>query len=67
MDGMNIAEGMVSAVTEKLTPELKAWQQRPLGNHYPIVCLDAIHYKVIEEGQIYQQRGLHTSWVRYLR
>jgi len=40
---MNVATGMISAVTDKLIPELKAWQQRPLDSHYPIVWLDAIH------------------------
>jgi transposase-like protein len=48
MYGMNIATGMISAVTDKLIPELKAWQQRPLDSHYPIVWLDAIHYKVLD-------------------
>lgn len=51
MYGMNVATGMISAVTDKLIPELKAWQQRPLDSHYPIVWLDAIHYKVKEDGR----------------
>ena len=40
MYGMNIATGAVSAITDKLIPKLKAWQQRPLDSHYPIVWLD---------------------------
>jgi hypothetical protein len=34
MYGMNVATGMISSVTDKLIPELKAWQQRQLDRHY---------------------------------
>ncbi len=59
MYGMNVATGMISAVTDKLIPELKAWQQRPLDSHYPIVWLDAIHYKVKEDGG-YISKAVYT-------
>ncbi|MFT6667814.1 MAG: transposase-like protein [Cognaticolwellia sp.] len=59
MYGMNVATGMISAVTVKLIPELKAWQQRPLDSHYPIVWLDAIHYKVKEDGR-YISKAVYT-------
>lgn len=59
MYGMNVATGMISAVTDKLIPELKAWQQRPLDSHYPIVWLDAIHYKVKEDGR-YISKAVYT-------
>ena len=59
MYGMNVATGTVSAVTDKLIPELKAWQQRPLDSHYPIVWLDAIHYKVKEDGR-YISKAVYT-------
>lgn len=56
---MNVATGMISAVTDKLIPELKAWQQHPLDSHYPIVWLDAIHYKVKEDGR-YISKAVYT-------
>lgn len=59
MYGMNVATGTISAVTDKLIPELKAWQQRPLDSHYPIVWLDAIHYKVKENGR-YISKAVYT-------
>ena len=59
MFGMNIATGTISAITDKLIPELKAWQQRPLDSHYPIVWLDAIHYKVKEDGR-YISKAVYT-------
>lgn len=59
MYGMNVATGAISAITDKLIPELKAWQQRPLDSHYPIVWLDAIHYKVKEDGR-YISKAVYT-------
>lgn len=59
MYGMNLATGAISAITDKLIPELKAWQQRPLDSHYPIVWLDAIHYKVKEDGR-YISKAVYT-------
>jgi len=59
MYGINVATGTISAVTDKLIPELKAWQQRPLDSHYPIVWLDAIHYKVKENGR-YISKAVYT-------
>ncbi len=48
-----------TALTDKLIPELKAWQQRPLDSHYPIVWLDAIHYTVKEDGR-YISKAVYT-------
>ena len=49
--GIDISPATISAVTDKLIPELREWQQRPLDNHYPFVWLDAIHFKVREDGR----------------
>lgn len=59
MYGINVAAATISAVTDKLIPELKTWQQRPLDSHYPIVWLDAIHYKVKENGR-YISKAVYT-------
>ena len=32
-------------------PEMKEWQQRPLESIYPVVWLDAIHFKVKDNGR----------------
>lgn len=50
MYGMNVADGTINSITDKLLPELKSWQERPLEAVYPIVWLDAIHYKVRDNG-----------------
>lgn len=39
-------------VTNKVWDTVLSWQQRTLNSYYPIVYLDAIHYKVRDDGQI---------------
>jgi putative transposase len=55
MYGMEVSSGTVNAITDKLLPELKAWQERPLEPIYPLVWLDAIHYKIKENGHFIQK------------
>ena len=43
---------MVSKITDKILPEIKEWQSRPLDPIYPFVFMDCIHYKVREDGRI---------------
>jgi putative transposase len=57
--GINVSAATINSVTDQLVPELKAWQQRPLDSHYPIVWLDAIHYKVKEDGR-YISKAVYT-------
>lgn len=57
--GINVSTATISAVTDKIIDEVKQWQQRPLESHYPLVWLDAIHYKVKEDGQ-YKQKAVYT-------
>ena len=35
LHGLSVSNATISAVTDKLIPELKQWQQRPLESHYP--------------------------------
>jgi len=41
---------MVSKITDKILPEIEEWQKRPLGEVYPIVFIDAIHFSVKNDG-----------------
>ena len=50
--GLEISNGTLSAVTDKIIHVVKEWQARPLENVYPIVWLDAIHYKIKENGKV---------------
>ena len=44
--GANISKTTISTITDKILPEIKERQSKPLEKCYPIVYLDAIHYKV---------------------
>ncbi|WP_292656068.1 IS256 family transposase [Nitratifractor sp.] len=57
--GVSFSTAAISAVTDKIIPLLKAWQQRPLEAIYPFVWLDAIHYKVKEDGR-YVSKAVYT-------
>ena len=46
-----ISATTLSAITDKVIPLVKEWQQRPLEELYCIVWLDAMFYKVKEEGR----------------
>jgi len=50
--GLEISTGTLSAVTDKIIQTVKEWQARPLASMYPIVWLDAIHYKIRENGKV---------------
>lgn len=54
-----VSEATISNITDSLIPQLKAWQSRPLDSLYPFVWLDAIHYKVKDEGR-YVNKALYT-------
>ena len=57
--GIEFSKATISAVTDKIIPLLKEWQQRPLESIYPFVWLDAIHYKIKENGK-YISKAVYT-------
>ena len=46
---VEISPELVSKISEKIMPEVTAWQNRPLEKVYPFIFMDAIHYKVKED------------------
>lgn len=50
--GIELSAEMVSKITDKIIPEIKEWQTRPLNSIYTFVFMDCIHYKVREDGRI---------------
>jgi len=52
MYGVEISTGALTAITDKIIETVKRWQARPLESIYPVVWLDAIHYKVHENGKV---------------
>lgn len=47
----DVSAATLSSITDKVIPLVKEWQQRPLETLYCIVWLDAMFYKVKEEGR----------------
>ncbi|CAM4494733.1 IS256 family transposase [Paenibacillus phoenicis] len=50
--GIDVSPTMISNVTNKLIPLVKQWQNRPLQGVYAVVFMDAIHFKVKQDGAI---------------
>lgn len=61
-----ISHTVLSQITDRIIPDVKAWQNRPLEALYCIVWLDAMHYKVKVDGKIvhkalYNILGINTE------
>ncbi|HPR94463.1 MAG TPA: IS256 family transposase [Syntrophomonadaceae bacterium] len=50
--GIEVSPTLISNITNKIMPMVKEWQNRPLQKIYAAVFLDAIHFKVKQDGQI---------------
>lgn len=59
MYGLEVSSGTLAAVTDKILQTVKEWQARTLDSIYPIVWLDAIHYKIRENGRV-QSHAVYT-------
>jgi len=57
--GISVSTATISAITDKIIAEVKEWQQRPLESHYPFVWMDAIHYKLKDNGR-YVSKAIYT-------
>lgn len=47
-----LSEATITRITDKVIPEIRSWQERPLESIYPIIWMDAIHFKVRDEGRV---------------
>jgi putative transposase len=52
MYDMDISHDTLSSITERILPLIKEWQSRPLDELYCIVWMDAMHYKVKDQGKV---------------
>ncbi|MBA3025255.1 MAG: IS256 family transposase [Sulfurimonas sp.] len=57
--GVGFSKATISSVTDKVIPMLQEWKVRPLEEVYPFIFLDAIHYKVKEDGR-YISKAFYT-------
>lgn len=50
--GFEASPSLISRITDKILPLAKEWQNRPLESLYCHVVMDAVHYKVRQDGKI---------------
>jgi len=52
MYGLEVSSAKISQITDRLLTVITEWRNRPLEAIYPIVFLDAMHFKIREEGKV---------------
>jgi transposase-like protein len=52
MYGLEVSSAKISQVTDKILPIITEWRNRPLESVYPIMFLDAMHFKVRVDGKV---------------
>lgn len=52
MYGISLSDGVLNSITDRIIPMIREWQSRPLERIYAIVWMDAIHFKIREEGRV---------------
>ena len=60
MYGVNVSPQLTSNITDGVIDEVKAWQNRPLDEVYPIVYLDALFVKIRDEGTV-QKKAIYLA------
>jgi len=50
--GIEASAEMISKITDRVLPEARAWQTRPLDHTYIVMFMDAIHYHVQQDGVV---------------
>lgn len=50
--GTAVSPALISRITDKVLEGVEAWQNRPLEDVYAVLFMDAIHYKIRNEGKI---------------
>jgi len=52
MYGLSVSDGLINTITDKIIPVIREWQARPLERLYCMIWMDAMHFKVREEGRV---------------
>jgi transposase-like protein len=65
MYGADLSNGQISAVTEQVWEEVLKWKSRVLKPFYALVYLDAIHFKIRENGKVEKElKNGAGYWIR---
>jgi putative transposase len=58
--GVDVGRDLISRVTDAVMEDVRAWQQRPLDDVYPVIFLDALVLKIREGGSV-QRRACYLA------
>ena len=58
--GVEVGHDLISRVTDAVMEDVRAWQQRPLDDVYPVVSLDCLVLKIREGGSV-QRRACYLA------
>ena len=58
--GVKVGRDLISRVTDAVLDDVRAWQQRPLDDVYPVIFLDALVLKIREGGSV-QRRACYLA------
>jgi putative transposase len=58
--GVKVGRDVISRVTDAVIEDVRAWQQRPLDDVYPVVFLDCLVLKIREGGTV-QRRACYLA------
>jgi putative transposase len=58
--GVEVGHDLISRVTDAVIDDVRAWQQRPLEDVYPVIFLDCLVLKIREGGSV-QRRACYLA------
>jgi putative transposase len=58
--GVKVGRDLISSVTDAVIDDVRAWQQRPLDDVYPVIFLDCLVLKIREGGTV-QRRACYLA------
>ncbi len=58
--GVEVGHDLISRVTDAVIDDVRAWQQRPLEDVYPVIFLDRLVLKIRERGSV-QRRACYLA------
>src|SRR6188472_3541038 len=58
--GVKVGRDLISRVTDAVMDDVRAWQQRPLDDVYPVIFLDALVLEIREGGSV-QRRACYLA------
>jgi len=61
MYDVEMSDSLISRIIDKITPEIREWQNRTLEPIYPIVYMDAMVFKIRDDNGFYKNKALHFA------